>query len=222
MSADIGSVAVEDRDECMPALACVVRRGVGLRDDLKNAGVLFSETANCDRIPAHFAQARRLLAGGQATVQAMAPWDGMCRSLGGCFSHAQKGATHLVEVSGSATESAVKYARSAEGKKAAGGFFNCIGQCIPDMDEAEVTTFSNGCCICCVSSHHTPMEFTYVPTPRSAAPYDQAGKAACPRSCPGPNRPCPWRPADPLCERTATFDRRAFPLWLGRCLCTVL
>lgn len=94
----------------------------------------------------------------------MAPWDGICRSLGGCFSHAQKGASQLSEASHRVKESAVKYAGSAEGKKVAGGFMNCIGQCIPDMDDAEVTTFSNGCCICCVSSHHTPMEFTCVPS----------------------------------------------------------
>mmetsp|Transcript_17588 Transcript_17588/g.57688 ORF Transcript_17588/g.57688 Transcript_17588/m.57688 type:complete len:106 (+) Transcript_17588:108-425(+) len=48
---------------------------------------------------------------------------------------------------------------AAEAEKAK-GMFNCIDQCMPDLDDAEVTTFSNGCCICCVSSHHTPMEFS--------------------------------------------------------------
>ncbi len=42
------------------------------------------------------------------------------------------------------------------------GMFNCVQQCIPEFDDATVHTFSNGCCICCVSSHHTPMEIKCV------------------------------------------------------------
>lgn len=42
------------------------------------------------------------------------------------------------------------------------GIFNCVQQCIPEFDDATVHTFSNGCCICCVSSHHTPMEIKCV------------------------------------------------------------
>lgn len=86
----------------------------------------------------------------------MAPWDCISGTIAKCIPHAKKGAAKLSEASLRVDE----YAQSRQGKKAAGGLFNCIDQCIPDMDDAEVTTFSNGCCICCVSSHHTPMEFT--------------------------------------------------------------
>jgi hypothetical protein len=98
--------------------------------------------------------------GAAAPAEGMAPGEDLNKSLIGCFTQAKAGASQLSDASIHAKESAGKYATSAESKKAAAGFLNCIGQCIPDMDDAEVTTFSNGCCICCVSSHHTPMEFT--------------------------------------------------------------